>query len=508
MGAGRVREEGPRGGQRAGFKSMVTTGQSKPRVISARPYADEFTRVVELFLAAIALGAALAFGGVSATVFLPMSVAVVLLAAFVFARTGLPVVPRAVTVIVLILVAVPLLQMLPLPRAVVAAISPTRQALQEGLYPSLLPVGATTALSVNTNATLLAFLRWICYALVFILAFQSRRESRRGSLVPLALLVLGLFEAGYGIVQYLTGWQPIFTPAREMAESATGTFVNRNHYAGLLEMVLPFSLAGIVFFRSSRRGASLRRMVADSSINRLILRVVLFAVVFLGAVLSKSRGGILSLAAGLLAVLVIAGFQSRTRLTAAIVVVALLLCGGFSVWVGIDPVLERFRTLTDPQAIEAERLPIWRDTLDLVRDYPWAGTGLGTYAWASRHYQTHMLSMIYEHAHNDYLEAAGDLGIPVALLLFGSLWLVVGLLLARLNYFRHTEDKVLAAGCAGALISLLVHSLTDFNLQIPANALLFFWIAGIAAALVYEAGAARRYQRIEIPTPRSSVILL
>ena len=136
--------------------------------------------------------------------------------------------------------------------------------------------------------------------------------------------------------------------------------------------------------------------------------------------------------------------------------------------------------------LEQDRVPIWRDTRSLIGDHPWLGTGLGSYRWAIFHYQSHALHSQYEHAHNDYMEFAADVGIPVSVLLFGSLWILAGRVGRRALQLEHSHDRVLATGCAGAMAAILTHEIVDFNLQIPANALLFAWIAGSAAALVQK----------------------
>ena len=164
--------------------------------------------------------------------------------------------------------------------------------------------------------------------------------------------------------------------------------------------------------------------------------------------------------------------------------VILAVPGVYSVWIGLDPVIERFEVLGRPGALEEDRLPVWRDTVTLIRDYPVAGTGLGTYRWANQHYQTTKFSGVYEHAHSDYLEFAAEIGIPGAVLLFASLWALVILVAQRALVLERAREKILAAGCAGAMAAILMHGITDFNLQIPANAFIFSWIAGTAAALV------------------------
>lgn len=137
--------------------------------------------------------------------------------------------------------------------------------------------------------------------------------------------------------------------------------------------------------------------------------------------------------------------------------------------------------------LEERRPLIWRDTRELIGDYPLLGTGLGTYAWSSLHYQSDWFDRRYEHAHNDYLEFAAEVGIPATAFLFGGLWLLVFRLAGRASVLARTQDRILATGCAGSLASILTHEIADFNLQIPANAFLFAWIAGTAAALLMSA---------------------
>jgi O-antigen ligase len=147
-------------------------------------------------------------------------------------------------------------------------------------------------------------------------------------------------------------------------------------------------------------------------------------------------------------------------------------------------VISRFEILSHAGAMERDRLPVWGDTLRAVRDFKWIGTGLGTYESVFGRYQTNLLDYRYEHAHSDYLEFAMELGVPAALLLFGGLWALLAGAARAAVASNDREGRVLAAGCAGALFAILLHAITDFNLQIPANALLFCWIAGTASAVV------------------------
>jgi len=450
----------------------------------------DWTKLTGIVLALGAVASTLAFGGVEPLAFAPVEMAIAFLAAVQFWRKGWPSVSRTTLLVLGTVVAIPLLQLLPLPARIVSAVSPQRVALARALFASIAPLGAKFALSVNSYETQLSILRLICYVLVFLLAFQDYQLRREQTALVVTLILLGVFEAAYGSVQYLTGWQYIYTYAKQASlEAGSGTYINRNHFAGLLEMALPFVLARGLIRRPAREGAHRSRwkekMISLSS-SHLLRDMVLFAVIAVGLVFSRSRMGIFAAVVGVIVVAGIAFFLQRGRRSVlAVAFLIFILPVAYSVWIGLNPVIERYEVLKLPGALEQDmRLPIWHDTLTLIRDYPLLGTGLGTYPWASEHYQTSNLKMIYGHAHNDYLELAADIGIPAAVLLFGGLWVLAVKVARKARFLEHTGDQVLAAGCAGAMVSLLTHAITDFNFQIPANAFIFAWIVGTAAALI------------------------
>ena len=438
----------------------------------------------------LALGAivsALAFGGVETLAFAPVEAAIVLLAVVQFWRKGWPSVSRPTLWVLGIIVAIPLLQLLPLSAHILSTISPARVALARDLFSSIAPPGGAIVLSVNSHETQLAILRLLCYVLVFLLAFQAYPLRRGPSALILMLLLLGVFEAAYGTVQYLTGWQYIFTYAKHAyTDSGTGTYINRNHFAGLLEMVLPFAMARILVRVPSHEGVDRSRwkqMIVSPQSSHLLRDIVVFAMIVVGLVFSRSRTGIAAAIVGMVLVAGIVFLQTRRRSALVIAFLILVLPVGYSFWIGVNPVVERFEAVEMPGGLQRERLGVWPHTMNLIRDYPLWGTGLGTYRWANPHYQTYMLWGVFEHAHNDYLEFAADIGIPATVLLFGGFWVLAVKVARRAFSLDRTKDRILAAGCAGAMVALLIHEITDFNLQIPANAFIFAWIAGTAAAL-------------------------
>ena len=444
--------------------------------------------VIGLVLALAMTASTLVFGGVTALGFAPVQMAVAVLAMAVFWRRGFPRLSRATAAVVVTLCVAPLVQWIRLPRFVVGILSPARLDLADRL--SVLGAGLpqTLALTVNSYETRLALLRLICYLLVFLLAMRAYQLSGDQPILLALLIGLGVFEASYGIIQYLTGWQYIFFFQKQFdTEEATGTYINRNHYAGLLEMVIPFVLARVLIGPSSRpHGMPLwRRLLTSSRSSRVLRDAVVLVVLVVGLLFSRSRMGIAAAVLGMVLAAVLAHRQGYRSVGIGLLLV-LLLAGAYASWIGLSPVVERFAHTQQQGIFEENRIPVWRDTVALIRDYPVFGTGLGTYTWSSLHYQSDLLSVRYDHAHNDYLELAADLGVPAAVVFWAGLWILLGKVSRKALRLHRSHDQILAVGCAGALLALSLHSLTDFNLQIPSNAFLFSWIAGTAAGIVQK----------------------
>jgi len=436
-----------------------------------------------LLLAVVFTGSVLAFGGVRPTAYVLMEAGVVAAAILCFWR-GWPRIPRLAVLVLAVIVGVPLLQLVPLPAGLTALLSPNRGLFAAQLLSPFFPPPAYLALSLNPHATEVAVCKLIAYALAFLVAYKLAVRGR-GSILLRTLLIVGLFEACYGLVQYLAGWQYIFTYRKVFGtDDATGTYINHNHFAGLLEMVLPFVLAGALFRRPQRAELGVKRKllaaISSESSSRLLSQAMVLVILSLALVFSRSRMGIAAAFAGLLLVGVLSYLRQRTRSVVWLLLLLLLIPACYAFWIGTDAVISRFEDLNHAGAMEQSRLPVWRDTLRAVRDFKWVGTGLGTYESIFGRYQTDKLDSYYEHAHSDYLEFAAEIGVPAAVLLFGGLWALLATVARAAVVSNDRGSRVLAAGCAGALAAILLHAVTDFNLQIPANALLFCWVAGTA----------------------------
>jgi O-antigen ligase len=353
------------------------------------------------------------------------------------------------------------------------------------------PTGVSARyLSFEPHATRDHFLILLACFVAFYFAQIVSQDRRRKKFFIASLVALGTFEAFYGMVQYLTGWQQIFSYVKKFdLEEATGTYINRNHYAGFLEMILPFSLALVFYQYAKLRGnpgirMTFRKLAAKSAFQRLILSLCVAVVLCTALAFSRSRMGILAAASSVLvicALIAISRFHGRMSFLLAATFIVLSI--GLAVWVGPGPIVSRFQNVNDEYSFTGQsRVSIWRDALPLIQHHPWLGTGLGTFPIAFTNGQTAFLGQFVNHAHNDYLEAASDLGVTAALLLFASIVLILAHAVRTFLCDHRDFERVVALGCVGSIVAILLHSFADFNLYIPANALLFSAILGFAIA--------------------------
>ena len=143
----------------------------------------------------------------------------------------------------------------------------------------------------------------------------------------------------------------------------------------------------------------------------------------------------------------------------------------------------RFADMTSLQEVSArDRVEIWHDTLRLIADYKWSGCGLGAYERGLYRYQTVAPVNTIDFAHNDYLQIIAELGMPGSLLVLVLAGWIAMRALAVVLWRRDGRNWELAIGLFASLVALGLHSLADFNLYIPSNALAFAWISGVAVS--------------------------
>src|SRR5262249_38674841 len=141
--------------------------------------------------------------------------------------------------------------------------------------------------------------------------------------------------------------------------------------------------------------------------------------------------------------------------------------------------LERFG---DAEQEGFDRTPAWRQTVDLIRDYPVSGSGLGTYESAFLKYKHSAVNHVQDYAHNDYLQFFSELGLVGFILLAIPCLSVCSRLL---NSLHSLDPRVrwLSLACTTSLLAISLHSFVDFNLYVPANMLTVAWILGLSKSL-------------------------
>lgn len=358
--------------------------------------------------------------------------------------------------------------------------------------------------SLDHWATGEMFVRLLVYGSAFAAARRVGRDPRAAQRLILALMVLGVFEAAYGLAQYLTGWQKILWYERVYyRESATGTYVNHNHFAGFLEMVIPFAVARALSALAPRAG----NHRAHRAAGKAALFLFLAAVLVLAVVFSQSRMGLIACVGSLAAMAAVLRLRGRNAaaprgaLRAGLILLLLSASAALMLWIGPEPVFTRFAQLPEQEEFSdgtdaGGRLPVWADTLRLLRERP-LGVGLGAFEAAYTRVQTVDLNARVDYAHNDYLQVVAELGVPAALLFWAMIFALAARTLRACWTHTGPTQQAIALGATGALAALLLHSLTDFNLYVPANGLLFSVVLGLSSTREKEHGTADEHRETQ-----------
>jgi O-antigen ligase len=393
---------------------------------------------------------------------------------------------RWIAMAIAVVVAVLAMQLIFLPSWLIARLSPGVdrffRLFEIGYHPA-----ALHALSLAPGATAVDLIGTTALGLLLLGAARAMRVVTVDWLAS-QVMGLGVAVAIIGILQKALGpadhvlvygfWKPL------EGGNPFGPFINRNHFAGWMVMVLPLVAAysfGLAQ-RSARNDVSgvggWMRWGGSVEGNRYLLVSSSALVMGVALVLTQSRSGMVSLAVALAALggFVFANVRGRWRVVAmtylAVVIVAAV------VWAGADLVAVRFGRA--PAEISG-RLSAWRDTVRIVRDFPIFGAGVGAYGQAMLVYQSGSRELMYAEAHNDYLQLLAEGGA----LLAGAVLAFVAVCVAGIrNRLRSGQDDVLTywvrRGAVAGLAGAAAQSLVEFSLQMPGNAVLFVVLAALA----------------------------
>jgi O-antigen ligase len=350
------------------------------------------------------------------------------------------------------------------------------------LLPLLAVVQVRARLTLDAAGTREAALKLSAGAVLFFLALQvlSAAGARRWRRAALAITAYAFALALFAIIQFLASPGELYGRVQpRWGGYIFGPYVNHNNYAGLMEMLTALA-AGLGF--SLRRGHPARAFV---------LFVVLICLV--SVLLSGSRGGVIALLTELLlfaAVMLAArpAAQERRRTLAAGLALAVL-AGASFLWLDPGRVWQRWQQLAEGRELTAgDRARMSADALRMAREHAAWGVGLGAFATVYPAYQSVISNQIIDYAHNDYAQFLGEGGAAAGVLLLLSLPAFFWLAFRRLRRRLEEPGGWLRLGAAVAVCGLLLHSLVDFNLHIPANAAWFTFCAAWALAIPERKG--------------------
>jgi O-antigen ligase len=344
--------------------------------------------------------------------------------------------------------------------------------LPMGVFAALVAVQLVFRVSAYPHDTWSQALLYCAYAMLCFLSSQTLLRTAQARQLAWMFCVFGFIVAAFALLQGIAPNGKLYwVRVPRLGGWIYGSYVNHNHYAGLMELLVPIPLV-----------LALTRL-ADRS-QRIVAAIT--AAIMVGTIfLSGSRGGILAIFFELVLLGVVLLRQKKTTRIAVAAGGFVVLLVGLLVWLGGRELTTRLTSISIEAHSEISggtRLSIDRDTLHMFRQRPVLGWGLGTFPVVYPQFRSFYTNFFVNEAHNDYLQLLAETGV----LGFATMvWFVIVLYRKALPKIRNWMSDVGGAvtlTCMLGVSGILVHSFFDFNLQIPANAALFYVMCTVAAA--------------------------
>ncbi|MCX7206199.1 MAG: O-antigen ligase family protein [Proteobacteria bacterium] len=391
-----------------------------------------------------------------------------------------------------------LLQATALPYVVIQWLSPNAAQIWQNIAPE-----ATATISLNAAQTQLQAALCFIYGSAFLFTVLLVRSSRRMMALAYALFFMALFQALLGGFLYSLNAQYELFTSNVFHGRMLGTFVYHNNAAAMLAMCLSIGIGLFIVQLEKNTGSQHKKWAVnllDFILSKKMLLRLGLVILVIALVMTRSRMGNAGFfTAMLISLALYAVFSPKVRKVIFVLLISLVLIDIWILgqWVGLDKVVDRLEAtqlnkaakdtvisksqkesslnFVQPhieESVEERTLPLSYATR-AVNDYFWTGSGAGTFYSIFPQYRPANSKGYYDHAHNDYVEILTDYGVIGAsffvLLALSSLWRVIKTIQIR----KHPVARGIALGALMAMLEILLHSLVDFNLQIPANALLF-----------------------------------
>lgn len=354
----------------------------------------------------------------------------------------------------------------------------------------------------------LELLRMLIYAFFLLAVMSNLYDQESSEVVTYVLTAVAALAASYALVQFSHHSNQVWNLTAPYAGRGTGTYINPDHFAGFLELVLPLTLA---FLLAGRVGV----------ITRVLLAYALLTILA-GLAVTFSRGGWAAAAIGMLTVLTFLLCHRNHRLRAFLVLVVFVVAGAIILKFYLSQSLAFKKRLespgqSGPAVVDVDsRLQTWDGALHMWRDHPWWGVGPGQFDYRFRQYRPAPLQLRPDHAHDDYLELLDEMGLVGAGIVLAGMGIFVFGLKRSWPYVRREENDFGSGlsnryasflGAVGALAALTAHSTVDFNAHIPANALAGTVIFGLVGSNLRLA-TKRYWVRTRLPLQLALTLLL
>lgn len=382
-------------------------------------------------------------------------------------------------------------QTVDLPEAILGIISPHTSALWQSQGEALryvfgddIRLGNT--ISIYPFVTHQKFLLYLSYAAFFLVTADFIRTSRQIKRFFWIIFTVSLIESLIGLLQYITSGTTV---------PASGTYVNPNHFAGLLALTIPLFIA-YMLYQYTRHGTVVSRWGIKLPGSNQMIMFFVTSLMAISLILAQSRGAILAFAASIFFfyALVERGKKSRSNkwLLGSFLVIILV----YSLWIGLDPVIDKF-TVTGEDV--PSRTYIWKDSLNMIKDFPLWGVGLGNFSLAYTLYKNEAYwPQVFDHAHNDYIELACETGLIGFVLVFWALIAFFHRVAANGRHLTPAKDPFryyMLLGAVSGMFGMFAHIITEFTFQIPANAYYFMFLFALSARLSEPASGNNEHER-------------
>jgi len=371
----------------------------------------------------------------------------------------------------------------------------------------------------------MSIIRWTVYGLFFIGFSQTLNSRKRIELAVVLILITGCFEALYGLIETFSGSGHIWWYKKERyLGDVSGTFLNRNHFAGLMEIIILLATAyaasisarkkrneSIPGNKKNRLRAGLGRFLSgERRFNKRILILFAGSIMGIGLVFSASRGGIIATGGGLLCLSLLFIFRKRHRRKGLIVLFMFLIIAIYSINIGIEYPASRFEYFGESYKVRAR----WaQKALDLFKDYWITGVGVGDFQYAYPKYQAvEKEGWFIRHVHNDWVQFLAEAGIVgFCLMLIGVSYHIF----KTMKLWKKRRDPFavsLGAVPLAAMAAIALHSYSDFNLHLPSIFLMLTAVMAVGYSALHTEkhhGMEKSfYPYVSIPLKYKGILIL